>query len=109
MIFFTVYMEGPARLHRTDLDFNHDVVAQAMQWVGTRPSIELLTDAGKRHVTWKRFLWEDEHLKTASTARASFKASLYPAAPNYPLGDPKYHLIKTIRLLIELHWGSGSI
>ena len=24
--------------------------------------------------------------------------------PNYPLRDPKYHLIETIRPLIELHW-----
>ena len=35
------------------------------------------------------------------------KRSAYlPAAPNYPLRYPKYHLIETIRLLIELHWGS---
>ena len=28
-----------------------------------------------------------------------------PAPPNYPLRDPKYHLIETIRPLIEVHWG----
>ena len=29
----------------------------------------------------------------------------FPAPPNYPLRDPKYHLIETIRPLIEVHWG----
>ena len=28
-----------------------------------------------------------------------------PAPPNYPLRDPEYHLIETIRPLIELHGG----
>ena len=28
-----------------------------------------------------------------------------PARPNYSLGDPQYHPIKTIRPLIEVHWG----
>ena len=28
-----------------------------------------------------------------------------PAPPNYPLRDPKYHLIETIRPLIEVLWG----
>ena len=28
-----------------------------------------------------------------------------PAPPNYPLRGPKYHLIDTIRPLIEIHWG----
>ena len=28
-----------------------------------------------------------------------------PAPPNYPLRDPKYHLIETIRPPIEVHWG----
>ena len=28
-----------------------------------------------------------------------------PAPPNYPLRDPKYHLIETIRPLIEVPWG----
>ena len=28
-----------------------------------------------------------------------------PAPPNFPLRDPKYHLIETIRPLIEVHWG----
>ena len=28
-----------------------------------------------------------------------------PAPPNYPLKDPKYHLIDTIRPLIEVHCG----
>ena len=28
-----------------------------------------------------------------------------PAPPNYPLRDPKYHLIETIRPLMEVHWG----
>ena len=29
-----------------------------------------------------------------------------PAPPNYPLRDPIYQLIETIRPLIEVHWGS---
>ena len=29
----------------------------------------------------------------------------YPAPPNHRLRDPKYHLIETIRPLIEVHWG----
>ena len=29
-----------------------------------------------------------------------------PAPPNYPLRYPKYHLIETMRPLIEVHWGS---
>ena len=28
-----------------------------------------------------------------------------PAPPNYPLRDPKYHLIETMRPLIEVHCG----
>ena len=28
-----------------------------------------------------------------------------PAPPNYHLRHPKYHLIETIRPLIEVHWG----
>ena len=32
----------------------------------------------------------------------------HPAPPNYPLRDPKYHLIETIRPFIEVHWGPGS-
>ena len=28
-----------------------------------------------------------------------------PAPPNYPLRQPKYHLMETIRPLIEVHWG----
>ena len=28
-----------------------------------------------------------------------------PAPPNYPVRDPKYHLIETIGLFIEVHWG----
>ena len=28
-----------------------------------------------------------------------------PAPPNYPLRNPKYHLIESIRPLIEVHWG----
>ena len=28
-----------------------------------------------------------------------------PAPPNYPLRDPKYHLIEIRRPLIEVHWG----
>ena len=28
-----------------------------------------------------------------------------PEPPNYPLRHPKYHLIETIRPLIEVHWG----
>ena len=35
----------------------------------------------------------------------ALNATYNPAAPNYPLRDPKYHLIETIRPLIELHWG----
>ena len=31
--------------------------------------------------------------------------SKYPAPPNYPLRYPKYHLIETIRPLIEVLWG----
>ena len=34
------------------------------------------------------------------------KLSNLPAPPNYPLRDPKYHLIETIRPLIEVHRGS---
>ena len=30
---------------------------------------------------------------------------IYQHPPNYPLRDPKYHLIETIRPLIEVHWG----
>ena len=33
------------------------------------------------------------------------KLQYVPAPPNCPLRDPKYHLIETIRPLIELHWG----
>ena len=29
-----------------------------------------------------------------------------PTSPNYALRDPKYHLIETIRPLIEVHWGA---
>ena len=32
-----------------------------------------------------------------------------PAPPNYPLRYPKYHLIETIKPLIEIHWGSRLI
>ena len=32
-----------------------------------------------------------------------------PAPPNYPVRDPKYHLIETIRPLIEVHWGSRKL
>ena len=42
----------------------------------------------------------------------ALKASILPAPPNYPFRDPKYHLIETIRPLIELHWGvlvAGSL
>ena len=28
-----------------------------------------------------------------------------PTAPNYPLRHPKYHLIETMRPLIEAYWG----
>ena len=31
--------------------------------------------------------------------------TLPPALPNCPLKYPKYHLIETIRPLIEVHWG----
>ena len=31
---------------------------------------------------------------------------IYQQPPNYPLRDPKYHLMETIRPLIEVHWGS---
>ena len=28
-----------------------------------------------------------------------------PAPLNYPLRDPKYHLVETIRPVLEVHWG----
>ena len=36
---------GPTHLSRADLAFNYDVVGQAIQWMGTRPGIEALTDS----------------------------------------------------------------
>ena len=33
------------------------------------------------------------------------KTGIPPGPPNYPLEDPKYHLIQTIWPLIEVHWG----
>ena len=30
-------------------------------------------------------------------------AAILPAHPNYPLRDPKYHLIRTAMLFIEVH------
>ena len=36
---------------------------------------------------------------------AQHNGSYAPAPPNYPLRHPKYHLIETIRPLIELHLG----
>ena len=36
---------GPTDLKREDLDFNHDIVGQAILWLGVRPSIEVMTDA----------------------------------------------------------------
>ena len=38
----------------------------------------------------------------------SLNAQCPPAPTNYPLRDPKYHLIETIRLLIEIHWGVSA-
>ena len=35
---------GPVVLTRADLDFNYDVIAHAILWVGCRPGIEPLTD-----------------------------------------------------------------
>ena len=32
---------------------------------------------------------------------------MYQHPPNYPLRDPIYHLIETIRPLIEVHWGAA--
>ena len=29
----------------------------------------------------------------------------FTSTPNYPLRHPKYHLVETIRPLIEVHWG----
>ena len=37
--------------------------------------------------------------------KATPKQDSQPAPPNYPLRDPIYHLIETIRPLIEVHWG----
>ena len=38
--------------------------------------------------------------------RAVFtEGASFPTPPNYHLRYPKYHLIQTIRPLIELHWG----
>ena len=36
---------GPVTVTRPDLDFNYDVVCEAMVWVGCRPGIEPLTDS----------------------------------------------------------------
>ena len=36
---------------------------------------------------------------------AALGAPKISGAPNYPLRDPKYHLIDIIRPLIEVHWG----
>ena len=38
-------------------------------------------------------------------SRGHNKIHPLPAPPNYPLIDPKYHLIETTRPLIEVHWG----
>ena len=47
---------------------------------------------------WKRRIM-------ALTTGPNFKSET-PPAPNYPfLRDSKYHLIETIRPLIEVHWG----
>ena len=38
------------------------------------------------------------------TVRA-LSGTFFAAPSNYPLRDPKYHLVETIRPLMELHWG----
>ena len=34
-----------------------------------------------------------------------FPGAAQLAPPNYPLRYPKYHLMETIRPLVEVHWG----
>ena len=47
-----------------------------------------------------------ERLKVySSQVNSSQAASSQPAPPNYPLRYPEYHLIETVRLFMEVHWG----
>ena len=53
----------------------------------------------------KRSLTEDEASEVRTSQQLGQNSQQYPAPPNYPLRDLKYHSMETIRRLIEVHWG----
>ena len=70
---------GPTDLKREDLDFNYDIVGQAILWLGVRPSIEVMTDAVADFFHMTR-------------PRGKPAASRYLDAPTYLVYFPMDHL-----------------